>query len=90
MKSAYEIAMEKLEKSSGPSRSLSEEQKAEIAEIDSKYNAQIAEQQLGFDGKIAQAASLEALQQLKAEHAATLQAIEERRENAKNAVWDKA
>lgn len=45
MKSSYELAMERLQKVS-PSLSLSEEQKKELAEIDSKYRAKIAEKEL--------------------------------------------
>jgi hypothetical protein len=45
MKSAYELAMERLQKAS-PSLSLTEQQKKELAEIDSKYCAKIAEKEL--------------------------------------------
>ena len=45
MKSAYELAMERLEKSA-PSVSLTEDQKKEIAEVDSVYRAKIAEKEL--------------------------------------------
>ena len=45
MKSAYELAMERLQQTS-PSLSLTEEQKKELAEIDSKYRAKIAEKEL--------------------------------------------
>ena len=45
MKSAYELAMERLQKAS-PSLSLSEEQKKELAELDSKYRAKIAGKEL--------------------------------------------
>ena len=45
MKSAYELAMERLQKTA-PSLSLSEEQKKALAEIDSKYRAKIAEKEL--------------------------------------------
>ena len=45
MKSAYELAMERLLQTS-PSLSLTEEQKKELAEIDSKYRAKIAEKEL--------------------------------------------
>ena len=54
MKSAYELAMERLQKTS-PSSSLTEEQKKELAEIDSKYQAKIAEKELFLKGKIAEA-----------------------------------
>jgi len=45
MKSAYELAMERLEKKA-PSLSLTDEQKQQIAEIDSTFKARIAEKEL--------------------------------------------
>jgi hypothetical protein len=45
MKSAYELAMERLEKSA-PSVALSDEQKKELSEIESSYKAKIAEKEL--------------------------------------------
>ena len=54
MKSAYELAMERLEKSS-PSISLTENQKKEIAEIDSMYRAKIAEKELFLKDQIRKA-----------------------------------
>jgi len=43
MKSAYELAMERLEKKA-PSLALTDEQKQQIGEIDSTFKARIAEQ----------------------------------------------
>ena len=54
MKSAYELAMERLEKAS-PSLSLTEEQKNELAEMDSKYQAKIAEKELFLKDQIRKA-----------------------------------
>jgi hypothetical protein len=51
MKSAYELAMERLEKSA-PTVTLTDEQKAQIAEVDSSYKAKIAEKELFLQGKI--------------------------------------
>ena len=56
MKSAYELAMERLEKQS-PTQQLTEAQKAAIADIESATKAQIAEQELFLKGKIAEAAA---------------------------------
>lgn len=56
MKSAYELAMERLQKAS-PSLSLTEEQKRELAEIDSKYRAKIAEKELFLNEQIRKAQS---------------------------------
>ena len=54
MKSAYELAMERLQKAS-PSPSLTEEQKKELAEADSKYQAKIAEKELFLKDQIRKA-----------------------------------
>jgi hypothetical protein len=54
MKSAYELAMERLQKAS-PSLSLTDEQKKELAELDSKYRAKIAEKELFLKDQIRKA-----------------------------------
>ena len=54
MKSAYELAMERLEKAA-PTVQLTDVQKAQIAEIDSTYKARIAEKELFLQGKIKEA-----------------------------------
>lgn len=54
VKSAYELAMERLEKKS-PSVALTDEQKQQIAEIDSTFKARIAEKELFLKGQISQA-----------------------------------
>jgi len=54
MKSAYELAMERLQKAS-PSLSLTDEQKKELAEMDSKYQAKIAEKELFLKDQIRKA-----------------------------------
>lgn len=51
MKSAYELAMERLEKGT-PSIALTEEQKKQLADVDSIYQAKIAEKQLFLRGEI--------------------------------------
>ena len=56
MKSAYELAMERLQQAS-PSLSLTEEQKKELSEIDSKYRAKIAEKELFLNDQIRKAQS---------------------------------
>jgi uncharacterized protein YydD (DUF2326 family) len=45
MKSAYELAMERLQKAS-PSLLLTDDQKKDLAEVESKYRAKIAEREL--------------------------------------------
>lgn len=54
MKSAYELAMERLEKSK-PTVSLTTEQKEQIGEIDSSYRAKIAEKELFLKDEIRKA-----------------------------------
>jgi hypothetical protein len=54
MKSAYELAMERLQKTS-PSFSLTDEQKNELAELDSKYRAKVAEKELFLKEQIRKA-----------------------------------
>lgn len=87
MKSAYELAMERLNKEQGPAKQLSEEQKARIAEVDRKIDAQVAEAKLGFEQKLASAAKLEEVTQLREELAAALTSLEERREREKEKIW---
>ena len=54
MKSAYELAMERLEKKA-PSMALTDEQKAQIAEIESTFKARMAERELFLKGEITKA-----------------------------------
>ena len=51
MKSAYELAMERLEKKA-PTVTLTDAQKAEVAEIDSTFKARIAEKELFLQGEM--------------------------------------
>ena len=51
MKSAYELAMERLEKKE-PTKKLSEKQKASIAEINSLYGSKIAERETFLQGEL--------------------------------------
>jgi hypothetical protein len=55
MKSAYELAMERLNKTS-PTVKLTAEKKKQLAELDSKYAAKIAEREIALKGEIDQAA----------------------------------
>ena len=54
MKSAYELAMERLQKGQ-PSVVLTAEQKKQLAEIDSTFRARIAEKELLLKGEIEKA-----------------------------------
>jgi hypothetical protein len=55
MKSSYELAMERLNKNA-PTKKISEAQKKQLAELDSKYAAKIAEREIALNGEIAKAA----------------------------------
>ena len=54
MKSAYELAMERLDKSS-PTKKVSEKQKKQMAELDSLYAAKVAEREISIKGDISKA-----------------------------------
>ena len=67
MKSAYELAMERLQKQA-PETKLTAAQKKEISEIDQRYKAKRAERELFLNGEIAKAEAsgdYEALEQLR-------------------------
>jgi hypothetical protein len=51
MKSSYELAMERLNKSA-PASKLTGAQKKQLAELDSKYAAKIAEREIALGGEI--------------------------------------
>jgi gamma-glutamylcyclotransferase (GGCT)/AIG2-like uncharacterized protein YtfP len=55
MKSAYELAMERLNKTS-PAAKLTNEQKKELADLDSKYAAKVAEREIFLKGELQKAA----------------------------------
>jgi hypothetical protein len=54
MKSSYELAMERLNKQ-GPSVKLTDAQKKELAELDTRYAAKIAEREIFLKGELAKA-----------------------------------
>lgn len=87
MKTAYELAMERLEAASGPTRKLNDEEKSALAEIDSKYDAQIAAFKFDYEARIAAATTRESYLALKEEMAKEINSAEERRTQAKNAIW---
>lgn len=76
MKSAYELAMERLEKNA-PSVSLTDEQKAQIAEIDSSFRAKLAEKELFLTDEIRKAKSLEEAEGLKQQLATEVRRLQE-------------
>jgi Spy/CpxP family protein refolding chaperone len=67
-KSAFELAMEKLKAQGGyEERKLTKKQKAEIADIRSRYRARIAQAEIENQSKLASVASYEELDKLKSD-----------------------
>ena len=90
MKSAYELAMERLQKES-PDQSLSEEKKTELAELDNLYKSKLAEREVFLGGKIAEAEAtgdFEALDQLQRQLTYDKKTLESELEEKKEAARD--
>ena len=88
MKSAYELAMERLNKTA-PSKKLTDEQKKQLAEIDSIYAAKIAERELLLKEEMNQAAEkmdLEAMQQLEKQLVSNRKSLEAEKEEKKEKI----
>jgi hypothetical protein len=88
MKSAYELAMERLQKDA-PSVPLNAEQRAQIAEIDSLYTAKIAEKGLLLKSEIAHEQAkgkFDQVEQLEKQLASELRRLNEEREEKKEKV----
>jgi len=64
MKSAYDIAMERLNKAT-PIAKLNPEQKRELAVLDSQYTAKIAEREIALNDAMAKADDLETTEALR-------------------------
>lgn len=88
MKSAYELAMERLNKTS-PAVKLTDKQKQELAEIDSKYAAKYAERELFLKEEMNKAMAkgdYEALGQLEKQLVSDRKSIEAEKEEKKEKV----
>lgn len=88
MKSAYELAMERLSKQA-PSVKLTPEQKTRIAEVDSIYKAKIAEREIFLQGQLAAAAAkgdVEALAQIERQLSSERRSLEAECEEKKEAI----
>jgi hypothetical protein len=85
MKSAYELAMERLNKTS-PTVKLTDKQKQELAEIDSKYAAKFAERELFLKEEMQKAVAkgdFEALEQLEKQLLSDRKSIKAEKEEKK-------
>ena len=90
MKSAYELAMERLTKES-PQESITDQQKQDIAEIEKKYSSKIAEREVFLKSKIQEAIATgeyEEAQQLEEELSREIRSLKSSSESEKNAVRD--
>jgi hypothetical protein len=88
MKSAYELAMERLQKGA-PIVPLTDEQRADIAEIDSTYKAKIAERELLLKDQIKkeiQAGRLNEIEPLQQQLATELRRLQEECESRKDKI----
>ncbi len=88
MKSAYELAMERLEKQA-PTQKLTEAQKAEIAEIESIAKSRVAEKELFLGEQIAKARArgqFDEVASIEKQLAAELRRIQEESEEKKDRV----
>jgi NADH dehydrogenase/NADH:ubiquinone oxidoreductase subunit G len=88
MKSAYELAMERLEKQS-PTARLTDSQKAEVKELESLYKAKKAEKELFLRGEIAKAEAggdPAAIEQMNKQLAHELRRLDEELESKKEKV----
>jgi uncharacterized protein YydD (DUF2326 family) len=89
MKSSYELAMERLNKNA-PAVKLSATQKKQLADLDSKYTAKIAEREIALKSEMAKVADdfekADALQQqLTGERKKLLAELEGKKEQVRNA-----
>jgi hypothetical protein len=85
MKSAYEIAMSRLE-AAAPSVKLSDAQKSELAEIDNLYESRIAERRVFLESEIRKAQDPATADQLRRQLAGDVARLEEEREARKEKV----
>ncbi len=88
MKTAYELAMERLSKSS-PAVKLTDDQKRELAELDSRYTAKIAEREIALRDQRNQAVvggDSEKAQQLEQQLVRERRALQAELEEKKEAV----
>lgn len=89
MKSAYELAMERLAKSEPATRPLTPEQKARLAEIDRVYQGRIAEREIFLKQKLDAALAgqqFDEADQLRKQIASERARLEEEREAEKERV----
>jgi hypothetical protein len=88
MKSAYELAMERLSKSA-PAVTVTNEQKKQLADLDSRYAAKIAEREIFLKDERAAAAAkgdFEAVAQLEKQLVSTRKSLQVELEEKKDKI----
>ena len=88
MKSAFELAMERLEKES-PTQELTDDQKVKLSELSKIYEAKIADKEVFLSGEIAkaeEAGEFEQIDQLTKQLASERKLLDEELEQKKNEV----
>jgi hypothetical protein len=88
MKSAYELAMERLSKSA-PTVKLTGEQKKKLADLESRYSAKIAEREIFLKDELAAAAAkgdFEAVAQLEKQLVSARKSLQSELEEKKEKV----
>lgn len=90
MKSAYELAMDRLNTTSpNENTPLTDAQKEELADLDKKYNAKIAEKKIASKQRISEASTKGDIQEIalaEKELSIDIERIESDRESAKDRV----
>jgi len=89
MKSAYELAMERLAKADPAAKPLSAEQKARLAEIDRLYQGKLAEREIFLKqqlGETLAARNLDEADKIRKQIASEKARLEEEREEEKERV----
>ena len=87
MKSSYEIAMERLNKSV-PATKLTAKQKAALAELHSRYAAKIAEREIALNGQLAVADDMEKAEAIRAQLVHERKKLQAELEDKKQMVRD--
>ncbi|PCJ63824.1 MAG: hypothetical protein COA73_04860 [Candidatus Hydrogenedentota bacterium] len=90
MKSAYELAMERMKAESGESRQLTDEEKQRVAEIDNLFDSKVAEVNVTFDSKIATTSDPGSIGVMKEEQRIDIARLEEKRQHEKDVIWNGA
>ena len=84
MKSAFELAMERF---GGPLKQYTDEQKAQLAEVEKYYEAQIAQAKFAAQARVEKAAGdAEAIRQANDDLLVELRSLEEKRDRKKQQV----